>query len=821
VLASSSQAVDGDTNDPGRPARPNDTLDTAQAIPNPITLGGYVNQPGTGAEGRSRDGGDIDDYYRVQLLAGQTVTMLVADFLQADADLYLYDLDGQVVDFSIESGEVETLVITEDGTYLVNAFAFAGATNYILAIGGAADAAYTTVRRAQIVPWEAVITYHGENGALSQPDKPTATARRMGMQQRAGGPGRGRLMTMRRAGLSERELSGRLGSARLKKRHIQDAELQSRWETLVAIKGLRSDPSVRSAEPNYRVHTSFTPDDEAFPFQWHYPLIDLPSAWDTTTGEPSVIVAVVDTGILSRHPDLAGQWVPGYDFVRSGTGDGDGIDPDPEDPGNRSDPGASSFHGTHVAGTVAAAGNNGLGVTGVAPGARIMPLRALGGGGSGTSYDVNQAIRYAAGLPNDSGTVPERPADIINLSLGGAGFSQQDQGLLDRVRERGITVVAAAGNEGSGLPSYPAAYAGVISVSAVDSQQLITRYSNFGSSVDIAAPGGDNSVDRNGDGYPDGVLSTGGTGAGASTSFAYTFLSGTSMAAPHVAGVLALMKSVNPALSVEDLEALLVRGDLSDDLGTPGRDDQYGEGLINSQRALLAAIEATGQTPATDPRLFASASTLNFGLTTDSLVLELSNGGDAGLRLLAVEAMPDWLGIEPENVDAAGLGRYRATVERGGLESGVYSGSIVARSNANDITVRVLLSVGNADAAADVGLVYILLHDLDEDETEAQFVARAENGEYPYRFDQVPPGRYEIIAGSDADNDLFICDPGEACGAWLSTDQPIMVELQQDLSELDFPIEYLISIPNGARVSQGENSELARPRRTKSIAKGD
>ena len=160
-------------------------------------------------------------------------------------------------------------------------------------------------------------------------------------------------------------------------------------------------------------------------------------------------------------------------------------------------------------------------------------------------------------------------------------------------------------------------------------------------------------------------------------------------------------------------------------------------------------------------------------------------------------------------------------MERGDLESGVYSGSIVARSNVNDITVRVLLSVGNADAAADVGLVYILLHDLDEDETEAQFVARAENGEYPYRFDQVPPGRYEIIAGSDADNDLFICDPGEACGAWLSTDQPILVELQQDLSELDFPIEYLISIPNGAKVSQGENSELARPRRTKSIAKGD
>ena len=137
----------------------------------------------------------------------------------------------------------------------------------------------------------------------------------------------------------------------------------------------------------------------------------------------------------------------------------------------------------------------------------------------------------------------------------------------------------------------------------------------------MAAPGGDNSVDLNGDGYPDGILSTGGTISGNGVNYSYSFLNGTSMAAPHVAGVLALMKSVNPNLTPADIDALLIAGALSDDLGAPGRDDQYGNGIINAQRAVLAALEATGISPADNPRLAASASTLNFGSSNTSLAL--------------------------------------------------------------------------------------------------------------------------------------------------------------------------------------------------------
>jgi serine protease len=525
-----------------------------------------------------------------------------------------------------------------------------------------------------------------------------------------------------------------------------------------------------------------------------------------------VIVAVVDTGILSRHPDLSGQLVAGYDFVRDFTsaGDGDGIDPDPEDPGNRSDPGASSYHGTHVAGTIAAAGDNGTGVAGVAWVTRIMALRALDGSGGGTSYDVNQAIRFAAALPNDSGTVPDQPADIINLSLGGAAFSQIDQDLVDQVRAAGIQVVAAAGNGATSLPAYPASYDGVISVSAVDAQRRLTRYSNTGATVDIAAPGGDNSVDLNGDGYPDGVLSTGGIGAGAATDFAYTFLNGTSMASPHVAGVLALMKSVNPELNPEDIDALLGRGDLTDDLGPAGRDDQYGHGLVNAQSAVLAAIEAGGSSPANEPRLVSSASALNFGTAADSLTLELRNGGQGTLELLSLVTTADWLSLSPQQVGDDNLGTYLVTVDRSGLDEGIYSADIRAESSFNNLSIRILLSVGGADETADVGLVYILLYDLDQEDSLAQVATESSGGLYRYRFDRVPPGRYQIIAGTDADNDLFICDSGEACGAWLTTDRPLVLEPEADLSDIDFPIEYLVSLPSAT--AEGLRVDLERQR---------
>ncbi len=802
ITASSNQAVDGDTNDPAGPVRANDSVATAQPIPNPITLGGYVNQPGSGAPGRSTDSGDTDDYFRVDLLAGQSITMLVADFQQADADLYLYDTQGRILDFSIESAEVETLVVPRDGSYVVNAFAFEGATNYILAIGDQGGAVGQGQRHHAILPWQSVIKF--KPGA--EPDGPIfSRLRRMGMEQRAGGPGRARLMGMRRGLAGGPETIARSGPALEKLGHIEDSTLRARLETLLAIKALKRDPRIEYAEPNYKVRAMAVPNDSGFAFQWHYPLIDLPAAWDTTAGSPEVIVAVIDTGILSGHPDLGGQWVAGYDFVRSAQsgGDGDGIDPDPEDTGGGRGGASSSFHGTHVSGTIAAAANNGIGVVGVAYNARVMPLRALGLGGEGTTYDVDQAVRFAAGLPNDSGTVPARHADVINLSLGGGPFSQSSQELYQRVRAAGVSVVASAGNEASGLPSYPAAYDGVISVAAVDAQRRRASYSNTGSSIDIAAPGGNNGVDLNGDGYPDGVLSTGGLDAGGS--YGYTFQSGTSMAAPHVAGVLALMKSVNPSLSPADIDALLIRGELSDDLGAPGRDNEFGYGLINAQRAVLAAIEAAGGTPADNPVLSASASTLNFSSQVETLELELRNGGSGELELIELTSSEPWLSLSPLDANSSGLGLYQVAVDRSDLAAGVYAADIIARSSVNTLTVRVIMSAGG-DQAGDVGVVYILLYEQGAEDPVAQLFATARDGRYQYAFADLPRGRYQIFAGSDADNDLLICDAGEACGSWLTVDQPASIELESKRDDINFPVDYQIAIPT---ISAG--GKAARP----------
>jgi len=459
---------------------------------------------------------------------------------------------------------------------------------------------------------------------------------------------------------------------------------------------------------------------------------------------------------------------------------------------------------------VAARGNNGLGVAGAAYGARVMPLRALGAGGGGTTYDIDQAVRFAAGLPNDSGTLPPKRADIINLSLGGAPFDQDTQNLYNEVRAAGIMVVAAAGNQSSSTPLYPASYAGVISVGAVDAQRRLAAYSNTGSGIDVTAPGGNNSVDLNGDGFPDGVLSTGGIISNSGVNYVYSFLNGTSMAAPHVAGVLALMKSVNPGLTPADIDSLLLAGALSDDLGAPGRDDLYGHGLINAQRAVRAALEATGTSPADNPLLVASASTLNFGGTSTSLALNLQNGGKGNLDLLDLSVSQPWLQIAPVSVNAAGLGEYMVTVDRTSLTPGIFSADINAQSSVNNLAVRVLVSQGNGDVGTDVGVIYILLYDPLHDETVAQFATGSNGTDYPYRFTGIPAGEYEIVAGTDADNDLFICDAGEACGAWLTIDQPIRIQLDKDVAELDFPVEYLVSLPTTSSTAASGGTVRAR-----------
>jgi len=520
----------------------------------------------------------------------------------------------------------------------------------------------------------------------------------------------------------------------------------------------------------------------------------LPQAWDYTTGDSDVIVAVVDTGVFLSHPDLAANLIPGYDFVSSTSisNDGDGIDNNPDDPGDNLNPGFSSFHGTHVAGTIAAVSDNNSGVAGVAQTIKLMPVRVLGLGG-GTSYDVTQGILYAAGLANDSGTTPPQPADIVNLSLGGPGSSGAQQDAINAARNAGVTVIAAAGNQGSNQAFYPAGFQGVISVSAVGFNKSLAPYSNYGSSIDVTAPGGDTSVDRNGDGYVDGVLSTMADDSGGVRQPIYRFYQGTSMASPHVAGVVALMKSIHATLTPDEVDSLIVAGQITEDISGDGelnRNDNYGYGLIDALKAVeQATLLATGNSPPTV--LTVSPSVASIQSAQSSIELTVGKNGDDAISVSSFSPDTDWATLTPVSTDSEGLGTYELNVDTTGLSDGVYTvlANFVADTNAT-VSATINVIVNTVNVSPDAGRIYVLLIDpITGDQvyfTEQDPV----NGEYSYSITGVEQGEYYIIAGSDLDNNLLICEAGESCGSYPTMGDAAVVSVDSDMTNLDFDISF-------------------------------
>lgn len=331
----------------------------------------------------------------------------------------------------------------------------------------------------------------------------------------------------------------------------EKADLQALAETL------RKDPEVLAVELNAIMVPLLTPNDSRYAEQWHYfestGGINAVPAWDRATGS-GVVVAVIDTGIVP-HSDLNANVLPGYDFVSDAASarDGNGRDSNPRDEGDwyaagecgRPTGSNSSWHGTHVAGTVAAVTNNAAGVAGVAFGARILPVRALAKCG-GTLADIADAIVWSSGGTVSGVPANANPAKVINMSLGGSGACGTTyQAAINTALSRGTAVVVAAGNSNvNASNARPANCTGVITVAATTRSGGKASFSNFGTVVDVAAPGA-------------GILSTLNSGATTPSTESYASYNGTSMATPHVAGIAALLYQTKPTATPTEIENAL------------------------------------------------------------------------------------------------------------------------------------------------------------------------------------------------------------------------------------------------------------------------
>ena len=810
----------------------NNELDDPQLIANPSTIGGYLSGY-SGAYANASNttfNQDTHDYFKVSLVKGQEIQISV---FQADSSLDVIELELALFDeFEVKQETIDinefssnTLIVPADGLYTLSlgVSTLTSPLLYTLSLSQSISSQALSVSDIKIlsqdfIPGEILLKLKKgktipatDNTVKSASSTPLKTASNNTdsiesllekLRQKETIPN---IATVYQVQPSSKKPSIKIANYTEASAIKQLSLLEQKIQTLEIITQLNESEDVEFAEPNFIYHSAASKDDPRLSDQWNLSMLSVPAAWQLSSGQ-DVIVAVLDTGINATHEDLTNNIHPGgYDFITDtkSSGDGNGFDGDPKDEG-------TSFHGSHVAGIIAAEADNMKGIAGLAYDAKIMPIRVLGVQDTGSSSDIAQAILYAAGLENTSGN--SLRADIINMSFGSEAQSATVKAALDKAYAQGLILIAAAGNIATDSAFYPAAFENVIGVGAVSNDKKRSSFSNFGINLDLVAPGGTGSGSATFDGFQDAILST----VGANN---YSEYIGTSMAAPHVSAVAALIKQLMPSLNGENFKAALDAGYLTQNLTTSTADinNFYGKGLIDAAKSVNWAKGNVIM-----PGILSVYPT-QFGFIGANTKAELSltNPSDSVITITSIVEQESWLEITAKDDvdDISKLGNYLVEVNLAlaSLGQGIITINYeIDNGPAQQQIINVFISRASQGDPS-VGNLYVSLYK-EEDILNGVYQqaygipATLTNGAYEYCFNYVEPGRYLLTASTDNDGDRLPFDKGEAVGSFPILSRPLFIEIStKPLVDMSFDIQYpsFSSSDNGLIVSQQQNTKIS------------
>ena len=784
--------VDGDVQNTMKyTVRDNNSLSSAQVLQNPTDVIGHIgdntvdivivengfcfdNDDDGACDTQTLENFDTEDWYKVTAAPNLTVTLqnegliyedlpdnpgsfYCCEYDSMDLDLLLYNEDGSLANYSYTDSSTSTrkiIALPDSGTFYAVVKANSGHAKYVLTFGSnveGASAAYFNPndnfakdRFISYIPFGPEFVANGNETYPIDiyPDSDIETKFIQSDQDDRKG--------LRRFNLSvETEFKRIFGESHLD--GIQDnpeqVEYLKHWKVLQHYKELH--PRLNLEFDLKAKLTNFTKDPR-WNLQWNLQQIGLETAL-TAIGQETkdVAVAVLDGGgpLADSTADTTSAFLPGgFDFVD--------FDNDPTDPQS-----SSGSHGIHVGSTIAAL-NDGNNINGFGIG--VVSMRVMGTSGTGFTSDIIQRMLFAGGLPNSTGSVyaGTTPIKAMNLSLGstGGGCSNSYQGVFNDLYDRNISVVASSGNEAQEAPGvygYPASCENVISVAATAATGLRAYYSTYNDAVDIAAPGGDVGADVNADGYSDGVLAF-------DSDEDLAFYQGTSMASPHVAGAIGILYALVPELLASQVDALIIDGHLVDDIGPEGKDDDYGYGLLNINKAVARIIDEEGLDftyGSIDP------GSANLGLEFNSYDITVTKVGEGELSVSSItNDLPSAVTISEIGVDENGFGTYRLTFDRSSLPDGLYrTNTRVTFSNENIQSSVATFQVGPSRESPYVEFISTYLYQVDEVAGTISLVfgndGEMVDGQVDFTAENLPDGQYYFSYFSFIDN--FIRDVGE------------------------------------------------------------